>query len=282
MKVLSTYGEAGRAPQPEPGKVALVTGASSGIGAAAARELARQGLRVVLVARRADRLEQLAEEIRRDGGQAWAIAADLTDEAERLRALAETAERVGPVDVLVNNAGFGWYGFGSDMPWPVALQMIQVNLIAAAHLTLTALRDMKARGGGHIINISSVAGSLPEQGIALYGATKSFLDSLSTALYRESRGTPVTVSVLKPGLVRTEFFELADNPEAGHRIPGQRFAISAETVGRRVAALVRRPRRVAYVPAWLSFVPWIEPLFGRVIDLLGPALLRRPAAEPGR
>lgn len=257
------------------GKVALVTGASSGIGAATARELARQGMSVVLVARRADRLEQLAAEIQREGGRAWPIAADLTDEGERLRVLAEAAGIAGPVDVLVNNAGFGWYGFGSDMPWPLAMRMIQINLVAATHLTMIALREMKARGGGHIINVSSVAGNLPEQGIALYGATKSFIDSLSTALYRESRGTPVHISVLKPGHVRTEFFELADNPAAGHHIPGQRFAIRPEVVGRRIAALVRRPRRVAYVPTLLVIVPWIEPLFGWIIDLMGPALLRR-------
>jgi short-subunit dehydrogenase len=260
------------------GKVALITGASSGIGAASARQLARQGLKVVLVARRGDRLERLAAEIRRDGGEAWVIVADLADEREPQRVLREAAEVAGPVDVLVNGAGFGWYGYGSDMPWTLALQMIQTNLTAAAHLTLMALQDMNARGGGHIINISSVAGSLPEQGIALYAATKSFLDSFTTSLHRESRGTGVSVSVVRPGAVRTEFYDLAAGQPSGLRIPGQRFAVSAEAVGRRVAALVRRPRRVAYVPNWLQIVPWVEPAFGWLIDRLGPALLRRQRA----
>lgn len=264
---------------PWQGKVALVTGASSGIGAASARQLARLGLGVVLVARRADRLEMLANEIRRDGGEAWVIVADLSDEHERLRVLRETAEIAGPVDVLVNNAGLGWYGYSSDMPWALALQMIQVNLTAVTHLSLLALRDMKARGSGHIINIGSVAGSLPEQGIALYGATKSFLDSFTTALYRELHGSKLHVSVVRPGLVRTEFGDLAANQPAGFRIPGERFAVSAEAVGRRVAALVRRPQRVVYVPGWLRFVPWVEPAFGWLLDRLGPVLLRRqPAA----
>jgi len=163
------------------GKTALITGASSGIGAAVARAVARQGARVVLVARRADRLELLADEIIRDGGQVHVIPADLTDEAERRRVLVQAAEPGGGVDILVNSAGLGWYGYGSDMPWEVAREMIQTNMAALAHLTLLALRDMRARGTGHIINISSVAGSLPEQGIALYGATKSFVDSFTTA-----------------------------------------------------------------------------------------------------
>jgi short-subunit dehydrogenase len=264
--------------RPSYGRVALVTGASSGIGAASARQLARHGLKVILVARRSERLERLADEIRRDGGEAWAIAADLTDEQERLRVLCEAAELAGPVDVLVNSAGLGWYGFGSDMPWDLALEMIQINLTAAAHLSLLMLREMTARGSGHIINVSSVAGSLPEQGIALYGATKSFLDSFSTALHREARGTGVNVSVVRPGAVRTEFYELAASQPSGLRIPGQRFAVSAEAVGRRVAALVRYPRRVAYVPDWLRVVPWVEPAFGWLIDRLGPALLRRQQA----
>jgi uncharacterized protein len=157
----------------------------------------------------------------------------------------------------------------------LALEMIQINLTAAAHLSLLMLREMTARGSGHIINISSVAGSLPEQGIALYGATKSFLDSFSTALHREARGTGVDVSVVRPGAVRTEFYDLAASQPSGLHIPGQRFAVSAETVGRRVAALVRHPRRVAYVPDWLRVIPWVEPAFGWLIDRLGPVLLRR-------
>ncbi len=260
------------------GKTALVTGASSGIGAAVARALAQQGVRVILTARRAERLELLADEIRRDGGEAHAIAADLADEAERGRVLATARELAGGVDILVNSAGLGWYGYGSDMPWDVAREMIQTNMAALAHLTLLVLRDMRARGAGHIINISSIAGSLPEQGTALYSATKSFVDSFTTALHRELAGTPVRISLLRPGPVETEFFDRAAERAAGRRVPGERFAISPERVAKQVIALLRRPRRVAYVPDWLRIVPWIEPAFGWLIDRLGPALLRRGAA----
>ncbi len=259
------------------GKVALITGASGGIGAAVARGLAQQGLRVALVGRRVERLDLLADEIRRDGGQAHVIAADLTDEGERQRVI-EAADALGELEVLVNCAGFGWYGFGSDMAWPVAAQMIQTNLAAVAHLTLLALPAMRARNSGHIINIGSISGSLPMQGIAVYSATKSFVDSFTTALYRELVGTHIKVSVVRPGPVRTEFFDRSEQQAGGRRIPAERFAVTPEAVGRKVARLLRRPRRVAYVPGWLGFVPWVEPLFGGLIDRLGPLLLRRSAS----
>lgn len=257
------------------GKTALVTGASSGIGAAVARKLAHRGVKVVLVARRADRLELLADEIRRDGGEAHVIVADLAGEATRADALDQARSLAGHIDILVNSAGFGWYGYGSEMPWGLAQEMIQTNMTALAHLTLAVLRDMQARGAGHIINISSISGSLPEQGIAVYSATKSFVDNFTTALHRELRGTPVRVSLLRPGPVRTEFYERAARQPDGRRIPGERFAVTPERVAARVIAVLQRPQRVAYVPNWMQVVPWVEPAFGWIIDLLGPALLRR-------
>ena len=260
------------------GKTALITGASSGIGAAVARKLAHRGACVLLVARRADRLELLADEIRRDGGKAHVIVANLADDGERDGVLAQARALGGGIDILVNSAGFGWYGYGADMPWAVAREMIQTNMTALAHLTLAVLREMQVRGSGHIVNISSVAGSLPEQGTALYSATKSFVDNFTTALYRELRGTAVRVSLLRPGPVQTEFFDRAANQPAGRRIPGERFAITPERVAARVIAVLRRPQRVAYAPGWLQVAPWVEPAFGWIIDLVGPALLRRRSA----
>ncbi len=256
-------------------KIAVVTGASSGIGAATARRLAREGMQVVLVARRLDRLEALAEEIRRAGGQAVPLAADLRREADRLEVFQEIARRYGGIDVLVNNAGLGWYGYGDEMAWKTALEMLQVNVEAVVQFTLGFLHKMRQRGSGHIINVGSISGSLPSQGIALYGATKSFLDNFTTALYRELSGTRVHVSVVRAGAVRTEFGEAALQHDNALHVPTEKVGVTAERVAERIWALIRHPRRVVYVPGWLRVVPWAEMAFGWIIDRVGPLLLRK-------
>jgi len=255
--------------------VAVVTGASGGIGAATAKRLAREGLRVVLVARREDPLENLAAQIRESGGEVLVVAADLTAERERLRVVERVRSAYGPVDVLVNGAGFGWYGFGTEMPWSLAWQMLQTNIAAVVRLTLLFLADMKARGGGHIVNVGSIVGSLPSQGVALYGATKSFVDAFTTALHRELRGTGVNVSVVRPGAVATEFFRKASTQVSALRMPAERLAVKPTAVADRIWTLLRKPVRVAHVPRLLGFVPWVELCFGWLIDRLGPRLLRR-------
>ncbi len=184
-------------------KIAIVTGASSGIGAATAKRLASEGMQVILVARRQDRLQTLEMEIRQSGGRATAIPADLRQETERRRVFDEVERRFGNVDVLVNNAGLGWYGYGDEMSWKTAWEMLQVNVETVVQLSLSFLPPMRRRNAGHIINIGSISGSIPSQGIALYGATKSFLDNFTTALFRELSGTRVHVSVVRAGPART-------------------------------------------------------------------------------
>jgi short-subunit dehydrogenase len=257
------------------GKVAMVTGASSGIGAATAQKLASSGYRVVLVARREEALQAVVNQITLAGGQAEIIVADLSFEPECQRVYEEVIGRFGQVDVLINNAGLGWYGFGEDMPWHLVQQMIAVNVAAVAQLTLLFLQDMKRRNQGHIINVSSVVGSLPSQGVALYSATKSFIDTLTSSLYRELRGSDVHVSVVKPGAVATPFFNEAAAATNGRPIPAAGLAIHPDTVARRIVALTKRPRRVAFVPGVLGFVPWVELTLGWLIDMIGPLLLRR-------
>ena len=261
-------------------KVAIVTGASSGIGAATARRLAREGMRVILVARRQDRLEALCAEICQEGGCATAMAADLRRESERKRIFDAVEQGFGGVDVLVNNAGLGWYGYSDQMTWKTAWEMLQVNVEAVVQLSLRFLAAMRQRNRGHIINIGSISGSLPSQGIALYGATKSFLDNFTTALYRELTGTQVHVSVVRAGPVRTEFGEAALHQEHGGHVPTEKMGVSAEVVAGEVWKLLRRPRRVAYVPGWLRIVPWAEMLFGWIIDRVGPLLLKNQKARP--
>lgn len=262
------------------GRVAIVTGASGGIGSATARKLAREGLTVVLIARGEERLRDLAAEIRESGGEAMVIAADLTDEQDCSRVFEEIRSVYGTADVLINSAGFGWYGFGTDMPWTLAWQMLQINITAVVRFTLLFLADMKARNSGHIVNIGSVVGSLPSQGVALYSATKSFVDTFTTALHREMHDTKVHISVVKPGAVATEFFAKASSQVAALRMPAESLSVKPEAVANRVWALLRKPARVAYVPRLLSLVPWIELCFGWLIDKLGPLLLRRQSKLP--
>lgn len=261
------------------GKIALITGASSGIGAATARKLAQQGLKVILVARRVDRLEQLAMDINQAGGNAEVIAADLSQEAERQRVYSLIEARYGQLDILINNAGLGWYGYGTDMPWTIASEILQVNVEAAVHFTLLFLKKMRSLNSGHIINIGSISGSLPSQGVALYGATKSFIDNFTTALYRELTGTHLHVSVVRGGPVLTEFCDTAANQEGGLHLPTERIGVTAETIADQVWSLLKRPRRVVYVPFWLGVTPYVESLFGWLIDLLGPLLLRLQARK---
>ncbi len=260
-----------------PGKhnLAVITGASSGIGEAVARKLAAQGLHVVLVARRRERLEALAEEICTRGGTARILVADLSREADRVR----LCEEAGPADVLVNNAGLGWYGYGDAMTWKTALEILQVNVEAVVQLSLGFLPGMRQRNSGHIINIGSISGCLPSQGIALYGATKAFLDNFTTALHRELAGTGVYLSVVRAGPVKTGFGEAALLHSNGLRVPTEKMGISADKVAERIWGLIRHPRRLIYIPDYLRLVPWLELSFGWVIDQVGPLLLKRQKAS---
>jgi len=255
------------------GMTAVITGASSGIGAATADRLARAGMRLILVARRADRLEALTATIRSTGGAASMLPADLALDSERVR-IFQAVERAGGADVLVNSAGLGWYGYYSDMPWATALEMIQVNVAAAVHLTSLFLPHMKSRGQGHIVIVGSIAAGIPSQGVALYSGSKAFLDAFATSLHRELRGTRLHVSVLRPGPVATEFFETSAARPASGPIPARRFAIRAERVAEAVWSVIKRPRRVVYVPGVLAIVPWIEASLGWLMDRLGPLHLR--------
>jgi short-subunit dehydrogenase len=256
------------------GRVAVVTGASSGIGKATAERLAREGFRLALIARRKDQLEAVADHIREEGGDAMAIPTNLANENECTSIIERVRSVLGPVDILVNNAGLGWYGYGDAMPWDTARQMIEVNIASLTKLTFLFLSDMKQRGMGHIINIGSIVGSIPSQGVALYSATKAFVDALTTSLYRELTGTKVKVSVVRVGAVATPFYEVASQDPSSPRIPVEWLAIQPETVADRIWGLIKRPTRIIYIPRILRVVPWIELSFGWLMDRIGPLLLK--------
>ncbi|MCJ7568632.1 MAG: SDR family NAD(P)-dependent oxidoreductase [Anaerolineales bacterium] len=255
-------------------RIAVVTGASSGIGEAAALLLSAAGFHLVLIARRLDRLEKLQSKLRKSGGAADIICSDLSQE-ETYSAIADQVKDIGsPIEILLNNAGFGWYRFGDEMPWSVARSMLAVNVQAVTGLTLQFLPEMKRNDRGHIINVGSIVASIPSQGVAIYGATKAFLDGFTTSLYRELVNTGVHVSVVRTGAVKTPFFKKVVSQPGSGVIPLQRLAVHPETVAQRIIGLINRPRRAIYVPRLLWVVPWIEMYFGWLIDRLGPRLLR--------
>jgi hypothetical protein len=182
--------------------VALVTGASTGIGEQCARILAARGHDLVLVARDRARLEALAKELEAEHGARCAVLpADLTD-AEQLAAV---EARAGAVDVLVNNAGFGTFGRFHELDLDTEDREIRLNVLAVVRLTHAAARAMAARGRGGILNVSSIAGNQPGPHNATYSATKAFVTSFTEAVHEELKGTGVSVTVLAPGFTRTEF-----------------------------------------------------------------------------
>ncbi len=197
------------------GKVALVTGASSGIGEATARALAAEGATVVLAARRKDRIEALAAEI---GNGAHAIEVDLVrrDEVERLAA--ETLAKHGRVDILVNNAGvmhLGMLDGGNPDEWRT---MLDLNLYAPMVLTHALLPSMKANGGGHIVNVSSVAGRTIRAGAGAYNVTKWGLNVFSEALRQEVTTKDIRITIVEPGAVATELDQRIGDPTAKEQV----------------------------------------------------------------
>lgn len=185
---------------------ALVTGASAGIGATFARRLAERGVDLVLVARRESRLRELADELPVD---VEVVVADLSDRADLHRLEARLDDRERPVDLLVNNAGFGAYGDAVELDAELQSAVIDVNVTALVRLTRAALPGLLERGRGGIINVGSTAGFQPTPHSATYGASKAFVRSFTEAVHEELRGTPVQALHLAPGITATEFQEVS-------------------------------------------------------------------------
>ncbi len=191
-------------------KVALVTGASSGIGAELARIHAEHGGDLVVVARRRDRLESLKAQLEAEHGvTVHVLPQDLT-QAEAPQQIHDGIRSLGvPVDYLVNNAGFGYRGFFHNQDWATNEAMIKVNILALAALTRLFVPDMVTRHSGRILNLGSMAGFLPGPLNAVYYASKAFVISFSEAIANELAGTGVTVTVLCPGPTESEFTRTA-------------------------------------------------------------------------
>jgi short-subunit dehydrogenase len=199
-------------PTPSPASTAVVTGASSGIGAAIARELADRGHGVTLVARREDRLRELADELA-GRVRVEVIACDVADSAARAGLFDEVDRRGLTADILVNNAGIGTIGAVTNASVDDEIAQVRVNVEAVIDLTTRAVQQMVPRGRGAILNVGSTAGYHPFPGQAGYAATKAFVITYTEGLRGELTGTGVTVALLNPGPVRTEFLKSAGMDE---------------------------------------------------------------------
>ena len=219
--------------------VALVTGASSGIGEALARRIARDGRHLVLVARRADRLEALARQLEQQHGvKAHVIARDLTEPGAG-RALVDEVERRGlTVDWLVNNAGFGTLGRFDQLPVERELEEIRLNVEVLVELTGRCLPGMVARKRGVVMNIASVGAFAPSAYMATYSATKAFVLSFSEAIAVELRGSGVQVLCVCPGFTRTEFQQKAEVDVT--TVPSFAWMSAEEVADQAVQAVGRR------------------------------------------
>lgn len=222
-----------------------MTGASSGIGEASAVAFAEQGARVVVAARRTERLDALVERIERSGGRALAATCDVTkpDRLETLRALAE--EAFGPTDVLVNSPGVRGGGEFGRLDYEKIEAHVRVNVIGVMFGTRAFLPGMLARGKGHVVNIGSLAGRFATPGNAIYGATKHAVVAFSEALNYETERRNVHVTVVNPGFVDTEGFPQGDRPAW--------MVLKMSTVTDAILKVVREGIAPEYaVPRWLS------------------------------
>jgi NADP-dependent 3-hydroxy acid dehydrogenase YdfG len=230
------------------GKVAAVTGASSGIGEATVLALAGAGAAVALGARRKDRLDALAERISSDGGRALAIEADVSEQAEAESFLSRTAEELGGVDILINNAGLMLLGPFEGADPDEWRRMVDVNVLGLLYCTRAALPLMRERGGGHIVNVSSVAGRVASAGVGVYNATKWAVGGFSEALRQETLHANVRVTLIEPGMVTTELASHNSNPavvQAIEHMRSQLEPLTAEDIAESIYFAITAPEHMS-------------------------------------
>jgi uncharacterized protein len=260
-------------PPPGPDRTAVVTGASSGIGAQLARELARRGHQVTLVARSTDKLQTLADELRAAGIRAEVIGADLADRAARAGLLDRITELGLTCDILINNAGLSTLGPVSKADPAAEINMIEVDVTAVADLCSRFLPGMVERGHGAVLNVASTAAFQPLPGQAAYGASKAFVLSYTQSLAGELRGSGVSTTVLCPGPVDTGFGATAgfSKEDADAALPSFMWE-TAEAVARcgidaldrgRMVAIPGVANRVAARFAWISPRSVLVPLLAK-------------------
>ena len=233
--------------RPLEGKVAAITGASSGIGAATAVALASAGAAVALGARREDRLRELAERIDAEGGRARPLALDVGDEESARGFVEKTHSDLGRLDILVNNAGVMLLGPIEGAPTEEWRRMIDANVYGVLYCSHAALPLMREQGGGHIVNVSSVAGRVARAGSGVYNLTKHGVGAFSEALRQENVEHDIRVTLIEPGAVDTELPD-HNNPEMQEALR-KRFEgverLTADDIARAIVYVIGQPDHVA-------------------------------------
>lgn len=251
------------------GKVVVVTGASSGIGEATARQFGREGAKVVLAARRVDKLEALANEIggMGTGAEVLVVQADLSKLEDIQSLIQKTLDKFGRIDVLVNNAGFG------RLDWLEKLEPVKdiqgqfdVNVMGVIQTTRQALPVMIKQRSGHIIQMCSMAGLVGTPTYTIYSACKHAVHGFSEALRREVKPWGIHVSMVYPGGVTTEFGSHAGINRKTKATTPKFMLLTADEVGRAVVSLVRRPRAMWIIPWLWTFTMWMNRNFNWFVD----------------
>jgi hypothetical protein len=253
-------------------KVVLITGASSGIGAAIARLFAHEGALVALSARSAGKLQTLASSV---GSNAFSVPADITDPAQVRGMVETTVERFGRIDILVNNAGVGMYAPVATMQPEDFAQVVNTNWLGPVYAIQSAVPHMRKQGGGQIINVSSVAGKVAIPWMGAYCSTKFALNALSDALRLELARDRIQVISVCPGRIATPFGRNAFRDPAYRALPPS--GVSAERVARAVLRASLGGRREIVVPASNWLFVWFHALFPRLTDSMMLSFLRRRA-----
>jgi short-subunit dehydrogenase len=255
------------------GLVAAITGASSGIGLAIAEELSRAGASVALGARRADRLEAAVRRIRAGGGAAEAVTMDVTSEPDVQRLVSRAQEAFGRLDIMVCNAGFGYYGTVDETEPEIMRRMMDVNFMGTFYGARAALPVFRRNGSGHLVIVSSIVGKRGIAHMSGYTATKAAQAGFAESLRTEFAGTAINVSVVFPVSTETEFRE-AMGRDYGHAVSGLGPKQSAATVARAVLGGIRRPRAEIY--------PHAKSRALAVLTALAPAYADRLVRKYGR
>jgi NADP-dependent 3-hydroxy acid dehydrogenase YdfG len=258
------------------GKIVIVTGASSGIGEATAREFARAGATTVLAARRIERLERLAEEIRRMGGSALPVKTDLTDVAQITNLVQTTLSSFGRIDILVNIAGWGLYDWFEELSTEELRRHYDVNIIGMAELTRQVIPTMKTQRAGFILNMSSYVSRLSVPPLTVYASTKYAVEGLTDGLRRALLPWGITVIRIHPSSVSgTEFNQRVVREGTVHYRSFPIGRISRERLARHIVRLIEKPRRALFMSRVYEVPVILNKLFPGFVDWVSKTWVRK-------